>query len=498
MDQAREVIARARRAQLDWAQVTPAERAMRMLAMRDRIVQQADHLAEVISADTGKTRIDALATEVIPAALATAYYARRSPRLLRPRRLRHSSILFANKRSTLHRLPWGVVGVISPWNYPLGIPMHEIVPALLAGNAVIFKTAPETLNVGRAIAELMAVPELPPDLFALIELDGPVAGDLFLSPEGVDKLFFTGSVAVGKILMEKAAQTLTPVSLELGGNDPMLVCPDAPLQRAVNGALWAGLQNSGQTCAGVERIYVHREIYQAFMALLKQAVEGLRVGPDRDHDVDIGAMCTTRQASKVREQIADAIARGARVHAQSALAPDLDQSRYLAPLVLADVDHQMIIMREETFGPVLCVMAVDDMEQAVALANDSMLALTASVWSRDRRGAQALARRLHAGTLTINDHLISHGLAETPWGGFKESGLGRSHGELGLEEMTAPQVVVDERLPFLRRNVFWHPYDAALYQGLRGMLDAVAGRGLGRRLGGAIRFARLLPRVWRD
>lgn len=471
---------------------------MRVLAVRDRIVERADSLAEIISADTGKTRIDALATEVIPAALATGYYARRSPRLLRPRRLQRSSILFANKRSTLHRLPWGVVGVISPWNYPLGIPVHEIVPALLAGNAVIFKTAPETINVGRAVAELMAPPGIPADLFALVELDGPAAGDLFLSAAGVDKLFFTGSVAVGKILMQKAAGTLTPVSLELGGNDPMLVCPDAPLQRAVNGAVWAGLQNSGQTCAGVERIYVHRAVYPEFMARLKQAVEALRVGPDRDHGVDIGAMCTPRQATKVREQIADALERGARVHAEAALAPELNQSRYLAPLVLADVDHQMAIMREETFGPVLCVGAVENMEQALALANDSMLALTASVWSRDRRGAESLARRLHAGTLTINDHLISHGLAETPWGGFKESGLGRSHGELGLEEMTAPQVVVDERLPFLQRNVFWHPYDAGVYFGLRGMLDAVAGRGLRRRLQGAIRFARLLPRVWRS
>jgi succinate-semialdehyde dehydrogenase/glutarate-semialdehyde dehydrogenase len=484
--------------QPEWAALPVAERAACVRAIRERLVARADEVAAAIAEETGKTRIDALATEVLPAALAISYYARRARSILGPRRLRGGSLLFLNKRSTVHRVPWGVVGIISPWNYPLGIPMHEIIPALLAGNGVIFKTAPETLGVGRVIAELMTVPELPPGLFSLVESDGPATGDLFLSAQGVDKLFFTGSVAVGKILMARAVETLTPVCLELGGNDPMLVCPDAPLERAVNGAVWAGLQNSGQTCAGVERLYVHRAIYEPFMARLRARVQALRVGPDTDHDADIGAMCTTRQASKVREQIADAVARGARVHAQASLSPNLDPKRFVAPVVLTNVDHDMTIMREETFGPVLCVMAVDDMQQAVALANDSMLALTASVWSADRRSAEALARRVHAGVLTINDHLVSHGMAETPWGGFKDSGLGRSHGELGLEEMTAIQVVVDERLPFLRRNVFWHPYDAGLYRGLRGLLDAMAGRGLGSRLRGAAQFARLLPRMFRD
>ncbi len=496
--QAQDAIAAARAAQTGWAAQPLKGRVRGILRVCDRMVARADEIAELIAAEVGKTRIDALATEVMPSVIGGRYYARCARRFLKPRTLDRSSLLFANKRSRIYRVPHGVVGIISPWNYPLGIPMHEILPALLAGNAVVFKTAPETQGVGQLIDELIQAAQLPPGVFTHLNLPGTTAGDVFLGADGVDKLFFTGSVAVGKILMARAAETLTPLSLELGGNDAMLVCDDANVERAVNGAVWAGLQNAGQTCAGVERIYVHHAVYGEFMSLLRERVEGLRVGLDTGHDVDIGAMCTDRQSTKVRQQIEDALARGARIHAQVSVPAAYREGNFLPVTVLADVDHEMALMREETFGPVLGVMSVTDMDQAVELANDSMLGLTGSVWSRDRDRALAIGRRIRAGAITLNDHLMSHGLAETPWGGFRESGIGRSHGEFGFDEMTEPQVVVTELLPFLRRNLFWHPYSPELYRGLKGLLTALYGRGVLSRLRGLGAVAPILGRMFRS
>ncbi len=493
----RSVLSRARVAQREWRDIPLADRRRSVKRMRAFLVAEADRLASLISEEVGKPRIDALATEVIPAALAVGYYARQARSHLRPRRLPRSSLLFINKSSRMHRVPFGVVAIFSPWNYPLGIPIHEIVPGLLAGNAVLFKSAPETPRVAAAIEQMVRAAGLPEGLFARLDQPAEIASEVLLAAEGADKLFFTGSVAVGKLLMERAARTLTPVSLELGGNDAMLVCADADLERAVGGALWAGLQNCGQSCGGVERIYVHRDAYQPFVELLAARVRELRIGSSGDGDFDMGPMCTQRQADRVREQIEDAVGRGARVYSTASLPSAEPQGLFVPATVLTEVDHDMQIMREETFGPVLCVMPVEDMDQAVSLANDSMLGLSASVWSRDRRRAALLGRQIHAGAITINDHLISHGLAETPWGGFKESGIGRTHGAFGFEEMTEPQVVVTELFPFLRRNVFWHPYSERLYRGLRGVLHLFCGRGLLQRLGGLWQTARIAPRMFR-
>ena len=499
VEEAREAIRRARAAQPAWAVLPLAERVHIINRIRDYLVDNVDTVSTTVANDVGKTRVEALATEVLTSAMATDYYARNARRFLQPRKVRSSSLLFLNKRSRIFRIPFGVIGIIAPWNYPLGIPMHEIIPALLAGNTVIFKTAPETQMVGRTIEAMIQAAGLPADVFIHLNLPGAVIGQILLEPENhVDKLFFTGSVPVGKKLMAKAAESLTPVSLELGGNDPMLVCPDAHLERAVNGAIWAGLQNSGQSCGGVERIYVHQAIYEPFIALLKQKVEALRQGPDLDHQVDIGAMCTERQIKTIRRQVDDALAKGATILAQVTIDPAHAHANFYPVTLLTKVDHTMELMREETFGPVLGVMKVADMAQAIDLANDSSLGLTASVWSGNTSAAVALGRRIHAGVITINDHLLTHGMAETPWGGVKESGIGRSHGELGFDEMTQPQLVTTELLHFAKRNLFWHPYDAKLYEGLKGALYLLHGRGLGIRLRGFLRFAALLPRMFKD
>jgi succinate-semialdehyde dehydrogenase/glutarate-semialdehyde dehydrogenase len=233
------------------------------------------------------------------------------------------------------------------------------------------------------------------------------------------------------------------------------------------------------------------------MVRLKDRVESLRLGADRDHQVDIGALCTERQAVKVRQHIEDALAQGATIFAQADVPAESAAGNFLPAIVLADVSHRMAVMKEETFGPVLGVMEVANMEDALRLANDSMLGLTGSVWSRDTRSAQVLGRRIHAGVVTINDHLLSHGLAETPWGGVKESGIGRSHGRQGFDEMTETQVMVVERFHFLRRNLFWHPFSPALYDGLRGLLDLLYARGLGRRVRGLRKLLAIAPRMFK-
>lgn len=493
-----EAIRRAKMAQPLWKEMGLSGRIKKIRKIRDYIMEHLDEIAQTISQDAGKTRVDAMMTEVVPACMAISYYCRKARRFLKPKRLGAGNIISyaIGKRSKIFRSPFGVVGIISPWNYPYTIPFSEVIMALLAGNAVILKAASETQAVGHLLKATIEAAGLPRDVFTYVNLAGSLAGDAFLEG-GVDKLFFTGSVAIGKYLMKKASETLTPVSLELGGNDPMIVCEDADLKRAAVGAVWAGIQNAGQSCGGVERIYVDQKVYSDFMVLLKKMVESLRVGPDRDFNVDIGAITTRRQMETVRRHIDDAVARGARIFARSQCPLDKN-GQFLPAVVLSEVDHEMLVMKEETFGPVLGVMAFETIEEAIRLANDSHLGLTASIWSKDRKKAVKIARHIQAGAVTINDHLVSHGFAETPWGGFKQSGIGRTHGELGFAEMTEPQCIVNDILPFARKQLFWHPHGKSVYNGSKGISQFLYGRNLGERLNGAYKMLRVMPRMFRS
>lgn len=475
----------ARKAQPAWQALPLKKKTEYVMKFAEYIQKNSAKIAEIISKDNGKSLFDAMFTEVGPATLATSYYCKNAARFLKDRKLKTGNIMMINKRSRIVRVPYGVVGIIAPWNYPFSIPFSEVVMGLLAGNAVILKAASETQMVGHVLKECVEYAGLPEHVFTYINMPGSKAGDAFIDA-GVDKLFFTGSVPIGKYLMKKASERLTPLVLELGGNDAMIVCDDADLYRAACGAVWAGMQNSGQSCGGVERIYVDKKVYQEFLAALKERVESLRIGEGKYLNIDIGAMTTRKQKATVQEHIDDALAKGAKIFAQSKC-PQNCKGNFMPCTVLTDVDHSMLVMKDETFGPVVGVMPVENMEQAIALANDSNLGLTCSVWSTNRKKASQIGRRVMTGAISINDHLMTHGLAETPWGGFKETGIGRTHGDIGFAEMTQPQVIVDDimsTMPFVRRNFWWQPFEKMQYDGMKGLIDMFHSKGFWERFVG--------------
>ncbi|OUR91763.1 succinate-semialdehyde dehydrogenase [Gammaproteobacteria bacterium 42_54_T18] len=458
-----QMFGQARSAQKIWEAKSFSQRAAAIKKMRTYIVNHAESLSEVISQSNGKTRIDALGTEVLPCTLACDWYAKNAEKVLKEKKIPVDSLLFFNKKSVMQHKALGVVGIISPWNYPLSIPFGEIIMGLMAGNAVILKVAAATPLVGEAINKIIAAGDLPTGLFQQIVGSGGAVSKSFFE-NNIDKIFFTGSVGVGKQLMSEAAETLTPLSLELGGNDPMIVLADADLERATNGAAWAGFQNAGQSCGGVERVYVHTSIYDDFVELMAKKTRALRHGVDENHNVDIGCLTTKNQLNTVKEHLEDAIAKGAKIIAQSQ--PVGPQNGYFHPAtLLTNTTDDMLFIRDETFGPLIPVIKFSTEEEAIALANDSHLALTSSVWTKNLKKGRAFAAKLESGVTTINDHLYTHGLSEMPWGGWKHSGLGRTHGPEGLLEMTHAKAVNWDILPS-KRNLWWYPFSDASYEGL--------------------------------
>jgi len=498
-----ELVNKARKAQNVWAELSYSERARRIKKAGYSFAEKRDEITEIIHKENGKLKIDALASEIIPALMAVPYYVRLGRRLCKPQKVRSGNILMIYKQSRMIYKPWGVVGIISPWNYPFSIPFSEVIMALLAGNAVILKTASHTPGTGRVIAEILKAANLPDGLFVNVEMPGNEAGPAFVNG-GIDKLFFIGSTAVGKELMALAARKLLPLTLELGGADAAIVLKDADIDRAVSGIIWAGFSNAGQSCGGVQRVLVHRDIHDKFLEKLKTKVESIQAG--NDVSCDHGPLISHKQKEKVRRQVEECLSQGAKIAAQSPAfkLPDgssagaLDDESLFAPvIVLTGVKKGMPIIDDEVFGPVVGVIPFDNDSEAVNIANDSSYALTASVWSKNRRQAKKIAANINAGSIMINDHLMSHGLAETPWGGFGDSGLGRTHGENGFREMFKAKVIINDVLPGARREPWWQPYSQKVYKGLAALGTLLGERNPFKKIGALPAIIGFFAAAWK-
>jgi acyl-CoA reductase-like NAD-dependent aldehyde dehydrogenase len=421
---------------------------------------------------------------------AVSFLRRELPRMLRPERVSHGNPVMRVRRSYLVREPYGVIGIISPWNYPFSTPASETLAALATGNTVVLKPSELTPLSALRLKALLEAAGAPAGVLEVIIGDG--ATGAALSAAAVDKLIFTGSVATGKKVAEAAARRLVPVLLELGGKDPMLVLEDADMEIATSAAVWGAFMNAGQTCLSVERCYVHRSIFTAFVERCVEKANRLQVGPADDAASEVGPLISQNQLRTVEAHVADAIARGAEIRAGGKRLPELGPTFY-APSVITRVDHSMLVMQEETFGPLLPIMPFDTDEEAVALANDSVFGLAASVWTRDRRRGEALARRIQAGTVMVNDVITGFGICEAPHGGVKQSGIGRTHGRAGLEEMVRLKYL-DSDLVHRIPKVWWYGYGARFAAQMRGFLDLLFAPNYGRKLAGGLKAAGSLRR----
>ena len=488
--QAADAVAAAHAAFPAWSRTGFRERARLLDRLREAIVDEADDVALLVGREQGKPLAEAYLSDILPSLDALQHLSAHAEDLLRDEAVEAAQLLLAHKQARLVYEPIGVVLAIKPWNYPWGQSVPVVGSALAAGNTVVLKPAPATTIAGLRIGALARKAGFPDGVVNVVATDDAVAASLVEDPR-VGKIVFTGSVATGKKVMAAAARNLTPVLLELGGKDPAIVCRDADLDRAAKGIVWAAFLNAGQTCASVERVYVEKEVKDAFLAKVLEETRGLkRAGEGRGGE--LGPLTLERQRRTVEAHVADALAKGAR--ALTGGSTPAGPGLFYPPTVLVDVDHTMTVMREETFGPVLPILAVDSLDEAIRLANDSPYGLTASGWTRSEETGRRLQRELVAGVVTINDHVSSFGEPTAPWGGVKWSGIGRIHGLLGLREMVHPKYVSLDR--GRGPELWWYPYDAETDRLVSRAAVALYSTSFWRRVGAQLRLIRF-GRLWR-
>ena len=537
-------VERAAVAQKRWAAMLVRERLKVLKRFGQLLCDQKDKVAAVISREAGKPEAEALSTEILVVLDTVKYLSDYAPQFLLPEHVPHGNPAMKLKRGMLLREPYGVIGIISPWNYPFSVPSAETLAALVTGNAVALKPSEFTPYSSLELQRLLIEAGMDRDLLQVITGDGSAGAALLAAP--INKLVFTGSVATGKRVAQTAASRLLPVVLELGGKDPMIVLEDADVDVASSAAVWGAFVNAGQTCLSVERCYVHEAIYEKFLEKCVEKTGKLRIGSSyedssshpmrhdqhgedksylpqrmghplqgggspaqpraplpqqakiglagdpgavphdyREVEIDIGPMIHQRQLQIVEAHVNDAIARGARLLAGGKRLAGLGPN-FFAPTILADVDHSMTVMREETFGPVLPVRSFKTEDEAIALANDSEFGLAASIFTGNRKRGEELARRIDAGTVMVNDVVACFGISEAPHGGVKQSGIGRTHGRFGLEEMVWPKYVDSDRLPRMKK-LWWYGYGPAFAQQMSGFVEMLFARKLTKRVRGALK-----------
>ncbi len=468
-----EVVERARAAQPAWQAMGFEGRAKVLRRAQKWVLDNEERIAHTIIAETGKTYEDALLAEVAYAASAFGFWAKNASKYLADEKIRPSSPFVLGRKLIVRREPIGVVGVIGPWNYPLTNSFGDCIPALAAGNATVLKPATITPTTSLLLLECLQECGLPEDVHQVAIGEGSKVGNALI--DAVDFVMFTGSTEIGIKVAERAAKTLTPVGLELGGKDPMIVCADANVERAANAAVFYSMQNGGQTCISIERVYVEEPVYDEFVTKVTEKVGELRQGvPGDPGSVDVGAVTSPPQVDVIDSHVQDAREKGANVLVGGRRGEGAGD--FYEPTLISDVDHSMECMTEETFGPTLPVMKVADVDEAVSLANDSPYGLQASVFTKDTEKGEAIARRLEAGAVCVNDSGINYVALELPMGGWKTSGVGSRHGVDGIKKYTKPQTILITRLA-PKKDIHMYPYKARTTRLLSRMLKLVWGRG---------------------
>lgn len=445
-----------------WRALSIKERANVLLSARDLLLARREEIVQLLCAENGKPRIEAI-VELTYVCDVITFYAKNTGKFLKSEHI--TPHLLRNKKVTVHYEPRGMIGMITPWNFPLVLTIGEAIPALMAGNVVIIKPSEWTPLIAKLGCEILQQAftnaGLPVEILQVVNGFGDAGTALV---DEADMIAFTGSVKTGKLIAARAAQRLTPVSLELGGKDPMIVLRDADIERAANAAVWGAFTNSGQVCISVERVYVDEAIADEFTKRVVEKTCALRQGVDAtgandDRRIDVGAMTFPKQIELVEEHVDDAKARGANILTGGRRNPNLS-GRFFEPTVLTGVDHSMKIMTEETFGPVLPIMRVRDEHEALRLANDSIYGLNASVWTKDKAKGERIAAKVEAGLTCVNDVVIGFGVTDAPSGGLKESGIGKRHGAPGIKRFCHEQVIITDRFG-LKREILWYPYSAS-------------------------------------
>src|SRR3954447_5620507 len=451
--QVAELARKGRAAQPGWEALGFEARGDVMLAMRNWLVENRERMTQTIVDETGKVREDAQQLEVFLTADTLSFWAKKAKKYLADERIRSHSVFTLGRRMYLRYRPFGLVGVIGPWNYPLSNSFADCIPALMAGNSVILKPSEVTPLTSLLVEEGMRASGCPDGVFQVATGGGATGAALV---DEVNMIMFTGSTATGKKVMAKAAETLTPVSLELGGKDPMIVLRDADMERAANSAVYYSMANGGQTCIAVERVYVEEPIYDEFVSRVVEKTRALRQGAGTGPGtVDVGAVTFARQAEIIEDHVSEAREKGATVLTGGKLREG--PGRFYEPTILTDVDHSMKVMTEETFGPVLPVMKVRDAEEGIRLANDSRYGLNSSVFTKDIAKGEQIADRITAGNTTVNDCDINYAALELPFGGWNESGIGVRHGAPGIRKYTKSHSVLVTRFA-PSKDIHMFPY----------------------------------------
>ncbi|HVH47855.1 MAG TPA: aldehyde dehydrogenase family protein [Labilithrix sp.] len=464
-------IARARKAQAVWGVLPIEERCTRLLRFRDALVDRAEELVDVVSRESGKPRAEALVHEVSIAVDLLTYYCKNAARILTPREI--PLHLMKHKKSVVHYVPRGVVGVISPWNFPLLIPMAEVSAALVTGSAVVVKPSEVTPLVMQKAKEIFDATGLPEDLFGVVQGHGEVGQALIEG--GIQKLVFTGGVETGRKVAAACGANLVPCVTELGGKAPLIACADCDVERTAHAIVFGGFVNAGQACIAVERVYAHEAVHDKLLGRVRELTEKLRQGDPSEDTVDVGAIAFSKQIDIVEKHIEDAVAKGAEIVAggKRRAGPGL----FFEPTVLAGCNHTMTVMKEEFFGPIVPFQKVASDDEAVRLANDSHLGLNAYVFTKDREKGKRLAHRVEAGNVLVNDVLLNYVTVETPFGGIKQSGFGRVHGDDALRDMSETRHVYTGRLPEPSSDPTWYPYSSKSYRWKLRLFRAMFRRG---------------------